>query len=109
MVFIAVASFLLAATGNGTNIFLLFAGLGGLSGIAALAKTFFDYHRGNQSAKVEDKSVAITELEKAVPGLGDIIEQWQAVVHQQQADKEQLRADLDDCRRRVAELEGGEK
>jgi hypothetical protein len=89
---------ILAASGVGSAV-LLFAALGGFTGLAALVTVYVNYKRDKQTAKTEDKSVAITELEKAVPGLGDIIEQWQAVVHQ-------LQSDLTDCRKRVAELEG---
>lgn len=115
MVSIAVVSIFLAAAaaGSGTNLVLLFSGLGGLSGLAALITVWINYRRGQQQAKVDDKSVAITELEKAVPGLGDIIEQWQAVVHQLQTDLSTTRLDLADCRseleacrKRLEEIEG---
>lgn len=102
MVFIAFISSLFAAGSTASNAILFFAGIGGLTGLAAIITVYVTYRRDRQTAKVEDKSVAITELEKAVPGLGDIIEQWQAVVHQ-------LQSDLTDCRQRVAELEGGDK
>lgn len=106
MVSIVVISLLLAAAGSGTNLVLAFAGLGGISGVAALVTVWVNYKRNNQTAKVENKSVAITELEKAVPGLGDIIEQWQAVVHQLQTDLSITRSDLDACRKRLEEIEG---
>jgi hypothetical protein len=104
--FIAIVSLLAAS--SATTAVQWFAGIGGLTGLAALVAVYLNYRRDKHAAKVEDKSVAITELEKAVPGLGDIIEQWQAVVHQLQDDKDALRHDLDDCRKRLLELERGD-
>lgn len=102
----------LAAAG-GSNLVLLFSGLGGLSGLAALATVYVNFRNGTKKAQQDDKSVAIVELEKAVPGLGDIIREWQAVVHQLQADltnsKQEvasLRAELAICRAEVAVLGG---
>lgn len=107
MVSIAVISIIFAAAaGSGTNLVLLFSGLGGLSGLAALIAVWVNYKRGQQQSKVDDKSVAITELEKAVPGLGDIIEQWQAVVRQLQTDLANTRAELATCHARLDEIEG---
>jgi uncharacterized lipoprotein YmbA len=107
VVSLAVISFLLAATnGSGTNLVLLFAGMGGFTGFAAGAAVIVNWVRNKQVAKVENKSVAITELEKAVPGLGDIIEQWQAVVHQLQSDLAECRESNVSLSKRVAELEG---
>lgn len=98
MAVLADAVQLAATTDGGSNLVLLFSGLGGLSGLAALA-TVYITHKANQSRSKNDvKSVAITELEKAVPGLSEIIEQWQTVVHQ-------LQTDLAECRGRLAELE----
>lgn len=81
------------AAGGGTNLVLLFSGLGGLSGIAAIATVYVNHKANAKKAVVEDKSVAITELEKAVPGMGDIIKVWQDVVHQLQADNITLKAE----------------
>lgn len=102
---------LLAA--GGSDLVLLFSALGGLSGVAAIA-TVWVQHRSNKAKVVVDtKSVAISELEKAVPGMGEIIEQWQGIVHQLQTDNAQQRTDLAECRSalagalaRIAELEG---
>ena len=92
---------------------LLFSGLGGLSGLAALATVYVNYRNGTKKAQQDDKSVAIAEFEAAVPGLGDIIREWQGVVHQLQADltysKQEvamLRAELAACRAELAELGG---
>lgn len=106
MAFFAFLSFF-AADSGGFNAVLLFSALGGLSGLAALATVYVNYRNNQRRAVVDDKSVAITELEKAVPGLGDIIEQWQAVVQQLQLDLSGTRADLEACRKRLSELEGG--
>lgn len=112
----------------GTDLVLLFSALGGLSGLAALATVFVNYKTQARKAVVDDKSVAIIELEKAVPGLSEIIKEWQAVVHQLQADlatekvksvelQRQLQEAqhqlsialqaLEDCRDRITELERG--
>ena len=91
-----------AATDGGTSLALLLSGMGGLSGLAALATVYITYRANQSRSKTEGKSVAITELEKAVPGLSEIIEQWQTVVHQ-------LQTDLVECRGRLAELEREER
>lgn len=104
MAILATVVSLLAA--GGSDLVLLFSALGGLSGVAAIA-TVWVQHRNNKAKVVVDyKSVAISELEKAVPGMGEIIEQWQGIVHQLQADLATAKSDLADCRKRVAELEG---
>lgn len=95
----------IAAGINVTGIVLVFAALGGFGGFAALVGNILSGYRNRQVAKVEDKSVAITELEKAVPGLGDIITEWRDVVAQLQGDLAATRDDLATCRRRVSELE----
>jgi len=124
-VVLAALGILIAA---GTDLVLLFSALGGLSGLAALATVFVNYKTQARKAVVDDKSVAIIELEKAVPGLSEIIKEWQAVVHQLQADlatekvksvelQRQLQEAqhqlsialqaLEDCRDRITELERG--
>jgi predicted RNase H-like nuclease (RuvC/YqgF family) len=75
-----VASFL-AVSGGGADIVLFFSALGGLSGIAAVLTVYVTHRANLKKATVDDKSVAITELEKAVPGMGDIIKEWQNIVH----------------------------
>lgn len=98
----------LAVTGGGADIVLLFSALGGLSGVAAVLTVFVTHRSNIKRGKVADKSVAITELEKAVPGMGEIIKEWQNIVHHLQEElihaKEELarcrmEADLDDERR----------
>lgn len=117
---LALLSAVLAATGGGSDLVLLFSALGGLSGLAALASVFVNYRSGQRKAKQDDKSVAIIELEKAVPGMGEIIEYWQGIVHQLQADLEanrrenaslreeltQTRIELAETRRELAALRG---
>lgn len=103
MDFLPFAASLLAITGGGANIVLLFSALGGLSGIAAVLTVFVNYIANKRKAEVDDKSVAIIELEKAVPGMGDIIREWQNVVHHLQDDLLATRQELAECRR---ELEG---
>lgn len=111
---------------SGADLVLLFSGLGGLSGLAALCMVWVNYRSNQRKAQVDDKSVAIIELEKAVPGLGEIIKEWQNVVHQLQADlaAEKTKTEetqrqlvearhqlaialqaLEDCRKRLGELE----
>lgn len=97
----AVVSILLAATDGGSNLILLFAGAGGLTGLAALATVFITHRANSKKALVDDKSVAITELEKAVPGMGDIIKEWQNIVHQLQADLIVARAEIADLRKQI--------
>lgn len=104
MVFLSIISILLAS--SGANFVVGFAGIGGLLGVAAIATVFVNWRKDKAQRKVDVKSIAITELEKAVPGLGNIIEQWQAIVHQLQADLTTARSDLDICRKRLSELEG---
>ena len=93
-----VASFL-AVEGGGANFVLLFSALGGLSGLAAVLTVFVTHRSNVKRAKVDDKSVAIKELEKAVPGMGDIIKEWQNIVHHLQEDNQALRDELEECRR----------
>lgn len=94
-----------------SSVVLGMAALGGFAGLAALAKVVVDWRRDLAQERVDAKSVAITELEKAVPGLSEIIEQWQIVVHQLQTDLTLTRAelattrsDLDLCRKELNEL-----
>lgn len=72
---------LLALEISGGDIVLLFSALGGLSGVAAVLTVFVNHRANVKKAKRDDKSVAIRELEKAVPGMGDIIKEWQNIVH----------------------------
>lgn len=72
---------LLAVEIGGADLVLLFSALGGLSGIAAVATVFVNHRANVKKAKRDEKSVAIRELEKAVPGMGDIIKEWQNIVH----------------------------
>lgn len=102
MVFFSFISTILAASGS--DFVIGFAGIGGLAGLAALATVFVNWRKDTAQSKIDAKSVAITEIEKAVPGLGDIIKEWQAIVHQLQADLTATRSDLDDCRQEVSEL-----
>lgn len=102
------------AAGGGTNLVLLFSGLGGLSGLAAIATVYVTHKANSKKAAVEDKSVAIVELEKAVPGMGDIIKVWQDVVHQLQADNLTLRdenvtlkGELSECRKEARTIRDG--
>lgn len=84
--------------------------VGGLSGVAAVITAIATWRSGDRKSKQEDKTVAISELEKAVPGMGTIIAQWQTLVQQLQADKDALRAERDALRDERdelrAELEG---
>jgi len=116
---------IIAGVSSGTNLVLLFSGLGGLSGLAAIATVWVQYRTGLRKVVQDDKSVAIVELEKAVPGLSEIIKEWQGVVHQLQDDLTaakadaatkqadltaqivELKAELTTCQNRVAELERG--
>ena len=86
---------MLAITFGGADIILFFSAIGGLSGIAAVLTVFVTHRANIKRAKVEDKSVAITELEKAVPGMGDIIKEWQRIVLHLQEENEQLRTKVE--------------
>lgn len=97
MELISLAASILAVEGGGANFVLLFSALGGLSGLAAVLTVFVTHKSNTKRAKVEDKSVAITELEKAVPGMGDIIKEWQNIVHHLQEDNQALRDKLEEC------------
>ena len=107
MAFLALGISLLAVTG-GSDLVLFFASAGGLSGLAALLSVLVTRRANKAKAIVEDKSVAILELEKAVPGLGEIIKVWQDALHRVQDELVQTRADLAECRARVEELESRE-
>jgi chromosome segregation ATPase len=125
---VVLATLGILAAASGSELVLLFSGLGGLSGLAALAMVWVNYRSNARKAEVDDKSVAIIELEKAVPGLGEIIKEWQSVVHQLQADlaaekvktaEQQIKLEaaeqqlaialrnLEECKARIAELERG--
>lgn len=104
------STFILAAEGGGADIVLLFSALGGLSGIAAAIGVFVTHQANKRRAEVDDKSVAITELEKAVPGMGDIIKEWQNIVHHLQeeliakgVDNAALKAEIAEHKRKVNE------
>ena len=117
MAFVSLLSAILgAANGDGSSFVLLFVALGGFSGFAALAMVFVNHKANKNKAVVDVKSVAITELEKGIPGMGDIFTYWQDVVHSQQDQinglKEDLRKctdELQKCADRVKELESGGK
>lgn len=97
------SSFILAAEGSGANIVLLFSALGGLSGLAAVLTVFITHRANTKKAVQDDKSVAITELEKAVPGMGEIIKEWQNIVHHLQDENVRLKTELFACK---GELDG---
>lgn len=82
---------------GGADFVLLLSALGGLSGLAAVLTVFVNHKANTKRAKIEDKSVAITELEKAVPGMGDVIKVWQDVVHHLQEENSDLRVKLTMC------------
>jgi hypothetical protein len=103
-VVLALLSAVLAASSGGSDLVLLFSALGGLSGLAALASVFVNYRSGQRKAQQDDKSVAIIELEKAVPGMGEIIEYWQGIVHQLQTDLEASRREYAASRAEIAAL-----
>lgn len=90
--------FIFAAEGSGANIVLLFSALGGLSGLAAVLTVYITHRANTKKAVQDDKSVAITELEKAVPGMGEIIKEWQNIVHHLQDENVRLKTELHDCR-----------
>lgn len=107
MVAIILATAIFAAA-SGTNLVLLFSGLGGLSGLAAIATVYITHKANSKKADVEYKSVAIIELEKAIPGMGDIAKFWQELVVHLQADNISIReeiltikGELEECRKEV--------
>lgn len=97
----AIISLVLAAGSGGPDLIVLFAGAGGLTGLAALATVYITHRANAKKALVDDKSVAITELEKAVPGMGDIIKEWQNIVHQLQSDLAVSRAEAESLRKQL--------
>lgn len=99
-----VANFL-AATGGGADLVLLFSALGGLSGLAAVLTVFVTHRANARKAQVDDKSVAITELEKAVPGMGDIIKEWQNIVHHLQEELHSKNEELAALKAEMREIE----
>lgn len=101
MVLFAIYGIVLAAVG-GSQLVILFSGAGFLSGLAAIATVYVTHRRNNQEGKVEDKSVAITELEKAVPGMGEIIQNWTDLVHSLQGELASCKAELLQCKIELA-------
>jgi SMC interacting uncharacterized protein involved in chromosome segregation len=95
---------LLAVEIGGADIVLLFSALGGLSGIAAVATVFVNHRANVKRARRDDKSVAIKELEKAVPGMGDIIKEWQNIVHHLQEELMASKVETAEVKRENAEL-----
>jgi len=108
VVLFALGFYILAAS-SGSQLVLVFSAAGGLSGLAALLSVWVTRRANSKKAIVEDKSVAILELEKAVPGLGEIIKVWQEALYRVQDELVQTRADLAECRSRVEELEAREQ
>jgi hypothetical protein len=94
---------------SGTDLVLLFSALGGLSGIAAIFTVYITHRANTKRAVVDDKSVAITELEKAVPGMGDIIKEWQNIVHHLQEELVSKNHELADAKRELAEYKAHEE
>lgn len=114
MVFALLGFVFISAAADVGSAALIFSAIGGLTGLAAIGGLLVNTYLGRRKAKVDDKSVAITELEKAVPGLGGIISYWQGVVEQLQtdyaackADNLSLRKEVEDCHNRITELERG--
>jgi hypothetical protein len=101
---------ILAAAGGFTNLVLLLTAIGGSSGIGWLASAYVQHWQNKRKAVVDNRSVAITELEKAVPGMADIIKEWQNIVQQLHTDLNASRKALEDCyaeqRRIKSEREG---
>lgn len=97
MELLALVSSFVAASG-GVNFVQVLTAFGALSGVAAFIGVFVQLWTSSRKAKQDDKTVAITELEKAVPGMGTIIEQWQRIV-------DRLQTENNDLRKRVVELE----
>ena len=100
---------MLAASSGGADLVLLFSALGGLSGLAAVLTVYVTHRANLKKAVVEDKSVAITELEKAVPGMGDIIKEWQNIVHHLQEELVTSKHELADAKRELAEYKAHEE
>lgn len=94
---------------GGADLVLLFSALGGLSGIAAIFTVYVTHRSNVKKAVVEDKSVAITELEKAVPGMGDIIKEWQNIVHHLQEELVTSKQESADAKRELAEYKAREE
>lgn len=103
MDFFSVVSLLTAASGGGADIVLLLSALGGLSGVAAIISVFVTHRANTRKAATEDKSVAITELEKAVPGMGAIIQEWQTIVRHLQQELGDTKEALHDCKQELEE------
>lgn len=94
----------LAASGALTFVQVLSV-LGGLSGLAAVIGAIASWRYNSRKTKQEDKSVAITELEKALPGLGTIVEHWEQFGEKMREENTALQTENAALRVRIAELE----
>lgn len=90
---------------------LLVAIIGG-GGLAAIGGVVVTYLKNRTDAVVDERSVTIAEIEKAMPGLGDIITQLRAQNAWQQAEMDRLKdrnhqlvGEVANLERRVADLE----
>lgn len=105
MVFPVIATLVGAAGGSLPTAALIFAAFGGFSGVAAILTVYFNHKAANKKAEVEEKSVAIEEIEKVIPGMGEIIQQWQGIVDQLRVENARLSSEAATLRQRIAELE----
>lgn len=80
-------------------------GLFGLAGAGGLGGVVTTWIKDRRDAEVGERSVAIVELEKAVPGLGEVIAQLRAQTVSQAGRIDEQDREIDRLRRRVTTLE----
>lgn len=83
-------------------ILLAVIGGGGLAGIGGVVATIY---RDKRVAGQGDRTVSITEVEKAIPGLGEIITQLRTELTRVNARNTDLVSEVFRLEQRVAELE----
>ena len=77
-----------------TTIIFVLAAVGGGTGLAAMGGQIVQYRSEKAKHVVDERSVAVDEIEKVIPGMGEIIKEWRAMVGQLQIENENLRHEI---------------
>ena len=77
-----------------STVVIILAAIGGGSGLAAIGGQFVQYRTNTGKQIVDERSVAVDEIEKVIPGMGEIIQEWRAMALQHQIENENLRAEI---------------
>lgn len=82
----------------------IFGSIGGGLGVAALISQYIAHRSTKSAIIVAEKSVAIDEIERIIPGMGEIISEWRAMVGQLQTENEHLREEISALRDEIDRL-----